>query len=631
MFTDMVGYTALGQRNESLSLALVEEQRKLIRPILARHNGKEVKTIGDAFLVEFPNALDAVRGAYDIQRAVREFNFSISEERRIRLRVGIHLGDVVESHGDISGDAVNVASRIEPLAEDGGVCLTRQVYDHIQNKFELSLANLGPKSLKNVGTPIEVYKMVMPWGDEKAISPRPLDKRRIAIVPFANISPDPKDEYFADGLTEELISTTSSITGLTLIARTSVMQYKGLKKGIDEIGRELDVGTVLEGSVRKAGNRLRITVQLIDVQTQGHLWAQSYDRGFDDIFSVQSDIAKQVADALEVQMLPSEVRRVEKKPTENTEAYALYIRAMQLSHEGTEPSLTEALALFNRAISADSGFARAYAGLSQVWVQMAGAGYEDFGDATRKAEAAAAEALELDANSAEAHAAMSHVHSMLDRYDAMVAEAKKAAEINPSLADAYVSLGINHATWVRMEQALAALRKAFELDPLSVHTGAFLALVCRVAAKEAEGLKVLERMRELNPRTPRVYVGLAEHYLLKRDFNKAQEMLDEGFALNPNEPLLRMDQGILYALSGRSDEAKGSLVELERDGGESVPLYARLFIQAALGNLDEAFKALAQMTEVHNWPFLIKSLPIFEELRKDPRFRGFCVKVGLPV
>src|SRR5215467_4000843 len=168
MFTDMVGYTALGQKNESLSLALVDEQRKLIRPILIRHNGREVKTIGDAFLVEFPSALDAVRGAYDIQRATREFNFSLQEERRIHLRIGVHLGDVVDFDGDISGDAVNVASRIEALAEDGGVCVTRQVYDHVQNKFEVPLESLGVKPLKNVNAAMEVYKMVMPWAESKA-------------------------------------------------------------------------------------------------------------------------------------------------------------------------------------------------------------------------------------------------------------------------------------------------------------------------------------------------------------------------------------------------------------------------------------------------------------------------------
>src|SRR5690349_8726273 len=193
MFTDMVDYTSLGQRNESLSLALVDDQRKLIRPILKRHEGREVKTMGDAFLVEFSSALNAVKCAYEIQKAAREFNSSLSEDRRVHLRVGVHLGDIVESEGDISGDSVNVASRIESLADDGGVCITRQVYDQVQNKFELPLTSLGPKSLKNVTSSMEVYKMVMPWDEARTVSVSEHDTRRIAILPFANISPDPAD------------------------------------------------------------------------------------------------------------------------------------------------------------------------------------------------------------------------------------------------------------------------------------------------------------------------------------------------------------------------------------------------------------------------------------------------------
>jgi adenylate cyclase len=240
MFTDMVGYTALGQRDEPLSLALAAEAKKLLRPIFQRHNGREVKTMGDGFLVEFASVLDAVKCAYDVQRATREFNISLPSEKKIRLRVGVHLGDVVDSQGDISGDAVNVASRIEPLAEDGGVCLTRQVYDHVQNKFELPLASIGSKSLKNVSAPLEVYKMVMPWNDERATPSAQPDKRRIAVLPLANISPDSKDEYFADGMTEELISTISNMSELSVISRTSVMSYKGTKKKIREIGQELE-------------------------------------------------------------------------------------------------------------------------------------------------------------------------------------------------------------------------------------------------------------------------------------------------------------------------------------------------------------------------------------------------------
>jgi adenylate cyclase len=626
MFTDMVGYTALGQRNESLSLALVEEQKKLIRSILEKHNGREVKTMGDAFLMEFPNALDAVRCAYDIQRATREFNISMPESSRIHLRVGVHLGDLVESGGDISGDAVNIASRIEPLAEDDGVCLTQSVYEQVENKFDLRLENLGPRQLKNVRAAINVYRMVMPW--EGAIKPTQLERKRVAVLPFSNMSPDPNDSYFADGMTEELISTTSSIPGLTLIARTSVMGYKGTTKRVEEIAKELEVGTVLEGSVRKAGNRLRITVQLIDVQTQGHLWAQSYDRDFDDVFAVQSDIAKRVAKALKVRMLPDEVRQLEKKPTENPEAYTFYVRAMQLSHEWTEHSLREAVDLFNRAVSEDPTFARAFAGLSQAWWHLA-AGYEDFAVGTRNAEVAAKKALDLDPSSAEAHAAMALVHSIVDRFDKSVAEAEKAIEIKPSLADAYHCLGMDYVTSGTLDKSLAAFQKAYELDPLSVVAGYDLFQVCEVVGKKREGVAVLERMNELHPNTPVIFAGLAWHCMWEGDYVRAREMLDKGFAINPKEIFLQIYQGVLYAITGKRREAMESLAEIQRDQIESNRLWGEVFIQAALGNLDGAFKALRRQAETHSWFFLTEYIPLLEGMRKDPRFLEFCAKVGI--
>ncbi len=335
MYTDMVGYTALGQRNETLSLALLEEQRKLVRPILTKHNGREVKTMGDAFLVEFPSALDAARCAYNIQRATREFNATKYSDQRLHLRIGVHLGDVVESEGDISGDTVNVASRIESLAEDGGVCLTRQVYDHIENKFDLPFASLGNKSLKNVSKPVEVFSMVMPWTKE-SLTELQSGKNRIAVLPFANLSPDPVDEYFADGMTEELIDRLSQVKELKVIARTSVMSYKKKEKKASEIGKELGVGSLIEGSIRKAGNKIRIAVQLIDGMNEEHLWSSRYDRNLDDIFAVQTDIAEKVTGELRIQLLESEKHLLEKRPTEDTEAYTIYLKGTQSGGNRTE-------------------------------------------------------------------------------------------------------------------------------------------------------------------------------------------------------------------------------------------------------------------------------------------------------
>ena len=375
MFTDMIGYTALGQRDESLSLALVDEQRKLIRPVLNKHDGREVKTIGDAFLVEFPNAIDAVRCAYDIQRVIREFNLSLDPAKRIHLRIGIHLGEVVESQGDISGDAVNVASRIGPFADDGGVCLTRQIYDHVQRKVDFPLSSLGSRSLKNVAEPTEIFKMIMPWEKAAGVPTSKLVAKRIAVLPFTNMSPDPNDEYFADGMTEEVISTLSGVSGLSVISRTSVIAYKGSTKKVKEIGQELETGSILEGSLRKAGNRIRVTTQLIDVSTDNHVWSQSYDRNLDDVFAVQTDIAKQVADALRVKILAPEIDRIDKKPTENTDAYALYLRGRYHWNKRHPHDVKKAVKYFEQAVEEDPRFALGYAGLadgyevlSNIWI-----------------------------------------------------------------------------------------------------------------------------------------------------------------------------------------------------------------------------------------------------------------------
>jgi adenylate cyclase len=625
MFTDMVGYTALGQKNEALSMVLIDEQRKLIRPILAKHSGREVKTLGDAFLVEFPNAIDAVRCAYDIQRVTRDFNLSMDPDKRIHLRVGLHVGEVVESNGDILGDAVNVASRIEPLAEVGGVCLTRQVHDHVKNKVDFQMTNLGLKQLKNVADPIEVYKLEMPWTGGQAL-PDQLDRRRIAVLPFASLSPDPNDEYFADGLTEELITRLAEIEELGVIGRTSVMNYKKREKSISEIGRELNVGSVVEGSVRKAGNKVRITAQLVSTQNQEHLWASTYDRELDDIFAIQSDVASKVAGSLKTGMLSG----THKKETENLNAYIFYLRAAELVHESTESSLTEAVALLEQAVSEDPGFARAYATLTEAWRRLINGGYEDFERGVDKAEKNALKALETGPELAESHAAMAVVHALRDQFDRQLEEVEKALAISPNLVEAHIQLGILSITYGKRDRAVESFRKAYELDPLRFGTANFLALTLWQGGDVGEAIDVLGKMRELYPRNPRVYTSLAECYMSLQNFPKAQEMLDLAREINPAEVYVHLDQGILYALTGKKDLAQGEIGYLDKTKTEGARLYGHLFINAAMGDLDEAFKAITRQAEIHSWPFDITINPLFGALRKDPRYKQFSRLVGLP-
>ncbi len=634
MYTDMVGYTALGQRNESLSIALVDEQRKLIRPILTRHNGREIKTMGDAFLVEFLSALDAVRCAYDIQRATREFNLAVPEDRRIHLRVGVHLGDVVESGGDISGDAVNLASRIEELADDGGVCLTRQVYDHVQNKFELPMVSLGIKMLKNVSVPIEVFKIVMPWAQEILPTVK-LDKRRIAVLPFSNISPDPADEYFADGMTEELISTTSSITGLNLIARTSVMRYKGTTKGIEEIGRELSVGTVLEGSVRKAGNRLRITVQLIDVQSQGHLWAQSYDRDFDDVFAIQSDIAKTVADALKVRMLPSETRQIEKRPTSNAEAHILYLKGRNYQNERTHDGFQKAIRYFEEAIKRDPSYASPYSGLSDCYRLLENWGFMRPKDAWAKAKEYAKKALVADNALAEAHTSMalSLAHADWD-WEAAEREFKLALHINPSYANArhWYAIGLLFPER-RWEDAIKEIGEAAKLDPFSSIIGTSRGRILFAAGRRTEGVGQFRQVLEMNPEFAFAHSSLGAALVSMNSIEEGITEIRKALELSPENSWTRAELAFAYIAGRRKMDAQRILQELKEISNKRyVPNTVVAGVYAVLNERDRAFEWLDRAVEERTTtiPEYVNE-PVFDGIRTDPRFHKLLQAIGLAV
>jgi len=630
MYTDMVGYTALGQRNEALSLALVEEQKKLVRPILVRHNGREVKTMGDGFLVEFSNALDAVRCAYDIQRATREFNVSLPEERRIHLRVGVHVGDVVETEGDISGDAVNVASRIEPLAEDGGVCITRQVYDHVLNKFELPFEDLGPKPLKNVSVSVEVYKLVMPW-DEKAYSPIQPDNNRIVVLPLVNISASEKDEFFADGMTEELIGTLSRIRGLKVVARTSAMKYKGERKTAPEIGKELHVSSLLEGSVRREGNRVRISVQLVDTSRDEQLWADKYDRELQNILEVQSEIAQQVAGALEVKLRDAEQSALSKRVTVDAGAYTLYLRGRYHWNTRSEEGLNKAVKCFEEAIARDPSYALAHVGLADSYAMLGLYGFRRPSTVYPLAREGITRALSLDETLAEAHASFGEV--MMQYYyewDRAKGELDLALKLNPNYATAHLWKSTYFLTQGLTDGAVSECKVAGELDPLSMIISTELGKTYYYARRYDEAIEQYMKSLEIDQNFALAHKGLAEVYSKQSNFDESLAEIEKAISLSKRSIFILDDLGYIYALAGRRDEAERVLDELESLSTETyVPPYGRAAIHAGLGNRDKALEWLGKAYEERSFLAWIKMDPVFDGLRDDKRFGSLLEKLGL--
>jgi len=634
MFTDMVGYTALAQRDESLSLAIVEEQRDLVRPILSRHNGREVKTMGDAFLVEFSSALAAVRCAYDIQRATRDRNIALPEESRILLRIGIHLGDVVESQGDISGDAVNLASRIEPLAEPGGVCLTRQVYDQVVNKVELPLSSVGMKALKNVDAPVEVFRMTMPWEETKASSGQERERQRIAVLPLANLSPDRADEYLADGMTEELIMSLSGVRELTVVARTSVMRYKGSPKGASEIGRELNVGTLVEGSVRKAGIRVRVTVQLIDTGSEGHLWAQSYDRQLDDIFEIQSEIAEKVAKELRIQLLESEKLRLEVRPTTDAEAYTLYMKGRHFWNDRSDEGIRKAIAYFEHAIEKDPKFALGYSGLADCYAVMARNSQAEFEPAFQKAKEYAAKALALDDGIGETHAALGNILLYYDRdWSRSEAEFLRAIDLKPNYATAHQWYSHLLGQQRRFPEAGKEILTALRLDPFSPVINMNAAAWYYYDRQFDKAVELCKKAREMDANFSGIYgtSGIIQAYAMKGAW---EEALNEVDALGTTTHRVREEKlmrAYVFAAMGRDSESRELLKQVEPEYRvENINPYIIALVYFVLKDDESGFKWLETSYRLHDGALNLVGIDFeLDRLRSDPRYLSILERIGL--
>ncbi len=630
MLTDMVGYSSVTQRDEALALRLLREQERLVRSLLASHRGREVKTIGDGFLVEFRSALDAVRCAIEIQRGLVQRNTG-SVGEHIELRIGIHLGDVVHRGGDLFGDSVNIVSRLEPLAEPGGICVSQQVYDQIQNKVEEKIVRLGNPELKHIGISIGVYKIDLAGPKKRPVSAGE-DQRRIAVLPLVNISADPNDEYFADGITEELILTLSRITGFRVIARTSVMRYKHTDKSIAEIGRELGVQALVEGGVRKAGTKLRISAQLIDARKEVPLWSQAYDRNVRDVFAIQRDIAQNIADALRVEILRTEEQRLGTRPTADPEAHSLYLHGRFFWNKRTAESLAKSIDYFGQALTKDRNFALAYTGVADANATLALLEFVRPRAAFPKAKVASQKALQLDDTLAEAHTSLGLVRFLYDRdWAGAEAEFRRALSLNSNYPPAHHFYADYLKAMGRLDEALTEIRRAQELDPLSLAINTGVGHVLYLSRQYDQAIEQYRKTLELDPSFVQTHLWFGRPYLEKGMYAAAIAELQRAVQLSGESTMSLAVLGHAYASAGRGDEARAILERLEeRAGQQYVPSYWIALIHIGLDDRDRAFAWLERAyRERSSWLAWIKVEPRFDRLRSDPRFAALIRKLKL--
>lgn len=625
MFTDIAGFSAISESDESEALRLLERHRALIRPILLQFSGREIKTMADGFLIEFSSAVQAVRAAAGIQEAARD------EDHKIRI--GIHVGDVVIDGEDVLGDGVNVASRVEKLAEPGGICITEDVARQVRNKIAMPLVSMGRPPLKNLSQPLELFKVVLATTNQLADS-GPVDPRHsIAVLPFSNLSTDPENEFFSDGLTEEILTQLSKISALKVISRTSVMQYKGTTKNLRAIAQELGVATVLEGSVRKAGQRVRITAQLIDANTDGHLWAQTYDRELSDIFEVQSDVAEKIAEALQAQIKPAEEESIKRHPTENMAAFEAYLQGRVALGKRTEEPLRRAITCFETAIEKDPRYALAYTGLADAYIAMSLFEYLPSKEAFPKAIEAAEKALQIDPSLAEAHASLGLAKFQFS-WDWKTAESelKRAISLNPNYAPGHHFFADYLKGMGRFSEALEQILIAQSLDPLSVAISSGVGHVLYLSREYDQAIAAYRRTLALDPQAVLARLWFGRPFLQKRLYNEAIAEIRQAVELSKESTITLAVLGHAYAAAGKKSEALALLQQLiERSNAAYVPSYWIAFIYLGLGETEQALDWLERSYEERSaWLPWVNVEPRFDPLRNEPRFIHLMDKIGFP-
>ena len=580
---DVAGYSRLMAEDETSTVKTLATYREVIASLIKQHRGRVVDSPGDNVLAEFSSVVDAVQCAVAAQNEIQTRNAELPDDRRMEFRIGINLGDVIDEDDRIYGDGVNIAARLEAMADPGGICVSKTAFDQIETKLPLGYEYLGEQSVKNIPKPVGAYRVLMKpeavgkvigekrflgrfsrrtalvaiiilgavaggligWNiylhQAKKIEPASLDKMAyplpdnpsIAVLPFDNLSGDPKQEFFSDGLSEELITALSKVPKLFVIARNSTFTYKGKPVKVQQVSEELGVRYVLEGSVKMVENRVRITAQLIDAISGRHLWAEQYDRDLNDIFAVQDEITMKIITALRVRLTEGEFARLQGRYANNLQAY---LKMLEGSGYWYESKNSEALKCFEEAVSLDPQYISAYAWLSwthlmNVWFGPSSTRIQSLKKAFESAEKCRA----LDDTHGGCHGALSHAYLLKRDYDKAISEGKQAVELDPNMAMWALHYGWTLRCVGRYDEALREFERALRLDPLDTTNAMYqICVTYNMMRRHEEAIETCKKVSELRPRAFAAFINIAVAYSELEQMDKAREAAEKVLKINPN-------------------------------------------------------------------------------------------------
>jgi adenylate cyclase len=558
--------------DEAGTLEAVKNVRtELLDGKIAEHQGRTVKLTGDGMLVEFPSVVSAVACAAEIQRGMQQRNAEVPQMQRIEFRIGVNLGDVIVEGDDIFGDGVNVAARLESIADPGGIAISHSVRDHVGNRLDLAFEDRGEQTLKNIEKPIRVYDVLLEEPALKGTTSMKDDRPSILVLPFNNMSGDPEQEYFSDGITEDIITDLSKVSGLSVIARHSAFIYKGKALKVQQIGRELGAAFALEGSVRKAGTRVRVTGQLVSCSDGSHLWAERFDRDLTDIFAIQDEITHAIVEQLKVKLLPQEKKSIGQAPTDSVEAYTYYLRGRDFLYRYSKRYFELARRMFVKAVELDPNYARAYAGIADCdaflyMVYQADVPLDGILDT-------AAKALALDNNLAEAHTARGVALSVARKFEEANAEFERALTLDPNSFEAHFLYARPAFQQGKIARAVELLERAAEINPADYKPPALMIHMVRSLGRDSETKAAARKTVELaerelisNPEDPRPAIAGALALLELGEKDRAKDWTRRAEAIEQEDPVTLYNIACVYSHLGECDAAFDLLQRVIRNG-----------------------------------------------------------------